>query len=94
MTLEVLRPRALERGEPLVQRLETDCLVGRDLAMHDDEEVNVAVLIGIPDGERALEVRAAEILTDYVARARHQLSEDRVQVGVVGRGVHARFDLD
>jgi len=58
---------------------------------HDDE-VDVAVLIGVADGERALEIGAAEVVGQDLPDALDELVQDRVQVRV-GWAIARRVDF-
>jgi hypothetical protein len=46
-----------------------------------NEEVDVAVLVGVADRERALEVGADEVRAEHGAGARDQLPEHAVELG-------------
>ena len=87
---EVLGPRTLERVDPLAA-----CPGARrarqfppDFVVRHDEEVDVAVQVGVADGERALQVRPAEVAEDR-SHARDQLVENGVQLGVDRWAGHA-----
>ena len=46
--------------------------------MSHDDEVDVAVLVGIADSKRALELRAAEVLAENRRRTRDQIVQNIV----------------
>jgi hypothetical protein len=46
----------------------------------DDDEVHVAVDVGVADGERSLEVRPAEVVAKYRLDPGHQLGQEFVEV--------------
>ncbi len=45
------------------------------LVLGDDDEVHVAVRVGVADGERSLEVRATEAVAKYALGSDHKLDE-------------------
>jgi hypothetical protein len=53
-----------------------------------DDEVDVAVLVRVADGERALQVRAAEVVVENRAHPSDEVDEESVQVGVDRRAGH------
>ena len=59
--------------------------------MRDDHEVDVAVLVGVADGERALQVRAAEVVSENRTDAFDQVGENTVQLRERGRRGHSRI---
>src|SRR4051794_5778013 len=87
---QVLRPRRGQRVEALVQRLEGGSLLWRHLAGGHDDEVDVAVLVRIADGERSLQVRADEVPAEHRSGSVDELGEELIQVGerscVIHRG--------
>jgi hypothetical protein len=50
-------------------------LLRRHVVLCDDNEIHVAVGIGVADGEGALEVRAAEAVTESRFGPDHELDE-------------------
>jgi hypothetical protein len=70
----------------LVERLELGELAGRQVLVDDHDEVAVAELGGVADGEGALEVEAQEVVAQGGADAVQQVGEDGVQLGK-GRGL-------
>jgi len=58
--LEMLRPCRGELIESLVQRVELGDLAFGQLALNRDDEVDVAVLVEVSNGEGALDVSADE----------------------------------
>lgn len=61
-----------------------------NLIIGHNEEVDVAVHVGFPDGERALQVRPAEVLSKDRPCARDQLPQNRVELGVDSRTRHLK----
>ena len=68
--------------------LERRKLMRRDLGMSHDNEVDVAVLVGIADSKRALEVRAAEVLAENRRRTRDQIVQNIVELWKDSRSGH------
>ena len=56
-----------------------------DLVVRDDDEVDVAVLVGVAERERALEVRAAEVVAEDRADALDEFAEDGIQLRIISR---------
>ena len=86
----MLRPLRLEPVDPLVHRLESSLLRGRDFVVRDDHEVDVAVLVRVADRERALQIRAAEVVAEHLTGASNELSQHLVQLWK-DRGAQARL---
>jgi hypothetical protein len=83
----VLGPRNIERKDPRVQSLQVGQFGGGDLVVRHDEEVHVAVDVGVADRERALQVCPAEVVREGSPHPRDQLLEDTIELGVAG-GFH------
>ena len=81
----MLGPLRLEREEPLVHRLQGFDLRVGELGMRRDDEVDVAVLVGVADSEGTLEVGAAEVLGEGGLDTRDELAENVVELGKGGR---------
>src|SRR5438105_10674381 len=79
-TFQMLRPRALETMDADMDDLQIGDLPLRELVAHGDDEVDVAVLVEVADGERPLEVGAHERLAECVANVVHEGAEDGVQL--------------
>ena len=67
-----------------MKRLKPGLLAVRELPVRNDEEVDVAVDVCIPQRERALEVGAAETPSQCFLRAFDELPEQVVQVRIGG----------
>jgi hypothetical protein len=78
--LQVLRPGSRECVEPPVEGLKLGSLCRRHVVLGDDDEVHVAVGVGIADGERSLEIRAAETVAESFPYPGHELGQHLVQV--------------
>jgi hypothetical protein len=63
-------------------------LLARQVIAYDDDEIDVAVLVEVADGERALEIGADERVAERVLDAGGQVVQDGVEVGVRGWIVH------
>ena len=50
-------------------------LLWRYLVLGDDDEVHVAVGVGVAAGERSLEIRAAEGVAENILRAGNELDQ-------------------
>ena len=74
--------------DPRVHGLQGGQLRLDDLVLGHDHEVDVAVDVGIADRERALQVRTAEALGKDRPRARDQLPQNGVKLGVDRRVGH------
>jgi hypothetical protein len=82
---EVLSPRGVERVDALVHGLQRNGLLAVHLLARHDDEVDVAVHVRVAHGERALQVRAAEVLLEDRPHSGDEGIEDGVQVGKGGR---------
>ena len=71
-----------------MHRLKSHQLGCRNLVLGDDGEVDIAVLVGIADGERALQVPAAEVVPENRRRARDQVTQHLVELREHGRHGH------
>ena len=80
----------LEAVEALVHGLELGALLVADLAIRDDDEVDVTVDIRVPDRERPLEVNATEVLVEDRPHVRDEVVEKPVQIRVGSRISHRR----
>jgi hypothetical protein len=65
--------------------LELELLSIVHFPLGDDKKVDVAVLVGVPDREGALEVGTDVVLAQDLARAGDKLGQNVVQVGELGR---------
>jgi hypothetical protein len=72
---QVLRPWGRKREEPLVKGLKLGSLLRGHLVLRDHDEVHVAVGVGVADGERALEIRAAEAVAENLLDPGHELAQ-------------------
>jgi len=80
---------ARELEEPLVQCPELMLLVLGELALDDDQEVDVAVLVGVAEREGALEIDADQLVAEPCAQAGNELCQHGVQLRE-RRGIHGR----
>jgi len=61
------------------------------LIVHDDDEVDVAVLVEVADGERPLQVGAHERIAERSANVVHENSEDGVELRIGCGSEHIRW---
>jgi hypothetical protein len=78
----VLRPGDIALVEPPVQLVKGSLLALGQLMLRDDDEVHVAVLVGVADCERSLQVRATEVVSERGSYVRHELGEQPVELRV------------
>ena len=90
--LQVLRPGDVEGIQPLVHCIESAELRVIHLVASHDDEINVAVNVGIPHRKCSLEIRRAEVLAENRLSALEKLSEDAVQIGEGGWTRHEGED--
>ena len=84
----MLRPRNVERVEPLGHGFERRKLMRRDLGMGYDDEADIVVLVRISDRERTLEVCPAEALGESRLCAHNQVVQYGVQIEEGSQGSH------
>ena len=80
----MLCPRRLQRVEPAVQRLQAMYLVGSELVVRDDHEVDVTELVGVAGRERAVQVCPAAVVGQDCSCTRDELTEDGVELRIGG----------
>ena len=59
----------------LVKCLKFGLLLRRHVLVGDDDEVHVAIGVGVADGERALQVSAAEAVAENLRGPDHKLDQ-------------------
>src|SRR5207244_2731416 len=69
-----------EPVEPAVQLLERGLLYLRELALEHDDEVDIAVFVGIAQREGALQVDTDEALAEHAADTGDEIGQHRVQL--------------
>jgi len=91
--LQVLRPLRFERIDARVNRLQRGDVYVRQLVAYGDDEIDIAVAVEVPDGKRALQIGADELVAQRAPDAGNQLLENRVELRVRRRmtGVLAQW---
>ena len=79
---QVLGPGRVKRVEPAVQQLQSADLAGSELVVDDDDEVDVAELVGVAGREGAVEVGGAERVPEALPCAVDELGKHGVELRV------------
>ena len=89
---EMLGPGDVERVDAFVHRLQSGQLLVTHVVVSHDQEVDVAMGIGVADRKRTLQVRPAEVLAEDPAYARDQVVEESVEIPESSRIGHLPSD--
>src|SRR5207249_3631655 len=79
--LQVFCPLAIELVGPIVDDLQPVNPGGLELVSNQDDEIDVAVVVEVPEGECALEIESDEGVWERVLNPRYQGSQDLVKLG-------------